>query len=467
MYQLKKKASTSNTLSEKLTDFVTNLKYEAIQDEALKNAKYHVLDTIGISIAASTSDTAQTVKNVMRKLGTTSESTVIGSQEKFSAAAAAMANSTMAHGPDFDDTHGGSVVHVSSVVVPASLAVAESVKASGKDYLTAVMAGYEVTNRLGMVAPGNYHARGFHTTALLGGFGSAVMTGKLKGLSPSVITHALGICGSQASGIIEFLSNGSSLKQMQPGWSAYSGIIAAMLAEEGMTGPLSVFEGRYGFFNSYLYQTDHDQNKVLEGLNEVWEVNDIAYKLYPCCHHTQAFLDCTKQIRNEEDFRLEEIEEIKCIISPKQAEIICSPLEEKYEPKTPYDAKFSLPYVLSVMLHRGQCGLGDFTGEIIKDESVLRLARKFTYITSEETGYPGAFPGWVKIKLKDGRVLERRMKTNRGGRENPASEAEIIGKFENNASSVLSSDKVSRIKELVLNVEKVKDVSEITKYMQA
>jgi 2-methylcitrate dehydratase PrpD len=445
-------------LSEQLIRFSRNLDFSDIPGDALANAKLHVLDTIGICLAASQDDTAQAVKRAMARIGTNPESSVIGGTGKFSAAAAAMINSSAAHGPDFDDTHQGSVIHISSVVVPASLAVAESVGAGGRDFLTAVVAGYETTTRLGMAAPGIFHMRGYHATSLVGIFGAALIAGKLNGLDAGVQCNALGIAGSQAAGILECLNAKSSLKQIQSGWAAYSGIVASLLAEEGVTGPNTVFEGRYGFFNAFLPEGNYDLEKAVANLGTAWEVNDIAYKLYPCCHHTQAFLDCVKEITRANPFSLDDIEEIECIISPMQAELLCHPREDRYVPKTAYTAKFSLPYVVSVMLHRGKVGLREFSDETIQDESILKLARRLKFTESDETGYPGSFPGWVRIKLKDSRAFEHRMAANRGAQANPASEAEIVGKFEDNAAIVLPREKIDRLKALVMDIEHVPDV---------
>lgn len=456
----------NRTLSEQIIGFMSDLKIADIPSDAISNAKYHVLDTIGICLASTELDTVKAAKNVMDRLGTRLECTAIGFREKYSAPAAAMINSVGAHGADFDDTHSGSILHISSTVVPTSIAVAESVGASGKDFITAATVGYELATRLGMTAPGKFTGRGWHPSAMLGIFGVALITGKLKGLPPAVMRDALGICGSQASGIIEFLHNGSNLKQIQPGWACYSGITSTMFAEAGVTGPDTVFEGEHGVFKCFMYGQDMDLSAPVAGLGTTWEVNNIAYKLHPCCHYNQAFVDCVKVLKHKNDFRLEEIEEVECIIHPKQAEVVVDPIEEKIPPKTAYDGKFSLPYVVSVALLRDKVTLKDFTDEAVKDKNAERLARKFKITHNMDTGFPFTFPGWVKIKLKDGRILEHIMKSNRGGVGNPADDSEIIGKFEDNASLMLPSAKINRIKEMVLNIEDVKDIREITENMQ-
>lgn len=449
------------TVSNKLVRFSSELSYSDVPADALTNAKLHTLDTIGVVLAASRDETTQSVKRAMTALGGNSEASIFGSADRSSAPAAALINSAAAHGPDFDDTHQGSVIHISSVVVPTSLAVAESVAASGKDLLTAIVTGYETTTRLGMAAPGKFHVRGYHATALVGIFGAVLIAGKLRGLDADTQVNALGIAGSQASGILECLNAKSSLKQIQPGWAAYSGIISTLFAQEGVTGPDTVFEGRYGFFPSFLPDGDYDLSKAVEGLGEKWEVNDIAYKLYPCCHHTQAFLDCLKELASTRSLSPEDVEQVECIISPMQAELLCHPIEDRYEPKTPYTAKFSLPYVVSVMLHHGRVGLREFSEELIADREIIDFARRVTLVEDETVGYPGAFPGWVRVHLRDGEVLERRIPANRGAQENPASEEEIIEKFDANASLVLSSEKAERLKDQILHLEDLADVRDL------
>jgi 2-methylcitrate dehydratase PrpD len=452
----------NQTYSEKLTEFGIQLKYGDIPALAITNAKYHILDVIGVILASSYSDTANTIKNTLHKMGGRQESTVIGSDNKFPAPLAAMANATMAHTPDFDDTHGESIIHPSSVVVPTSLAVGETQGTNGKDFIAAAVAAYEIILRIGMVAPGKFHAIGFHPTPICGIFGAALISGKLKGLDPLTIRNAMGICGSQAAGLLEFLSDGSSVKRFHPGWACYSGIFATLLAEEGMTGPATVLEGRFGFYRTHLNKEEYNLERLTEGLGTKWEVNNISYKLYPCCHHIPAFADCVREIKRKETIQPDEIEEIECIISPGQADLVCRPVEDKVAPRTPYDAKFSLPYVIAVMISRGKCGLNDFTDEAIREEKVLQLAKKVKHTLSDSTGYPGSFPGWVKIKLKNGKVLEHREKVNRGGPDNPVGEEEIIDKFENNAQLLLSSQKVKEIKEQILNIEGLKDIRSVT-----
>ena len=451
------------TLSEVLAEFALGLNFRDIPADTLTHAKQHALDLVGVSLGVSASETARTVRKTIGRLGGKAECTVIGSARKYPAPLAALANATMAHTPDFDDTHGGSIIHPSAVTVPTALATAEALGADGKSLLTALVAGYEVLLRLGLMAPGKFHPRGFHPTVVCGVFGAAVTAGKLKRLPAKTLCHALGICGSQASGILEFLADGSSTKRIHPGWASLSGMIAVMLAQDGLTGPRTVLEGRFGLLKSFVGEGGEIPEGVINNLGNRWETNFISYKPYPCCHHLMAFIDCIRALNKRERIPLEEIVQVEGIISQDQADLVCTPREAKLAPRTPYDAKFSLPYVVGVTLLRGKCGLGDFTPRAIQDKKVLELAQKVTHTISDQTGFPRVFPGWVKIKLKNGTVLEHREMVNRGGPENPLSEEEIIDKFESNALLVLPLRKVKEIEEKILNMEGLRNIQSLVK----
>src|SRR6058998_196519 len=201
------------------------------------------LDTLGSCLASSRQDFGRAVLQTAERLGGLAESTLIGTKGKVGAASAVLANATLAHGLDFDDTREDAIVHTGSVAVTTALAVGEAMGASGRATLAALVAGVEVMCRVGLAVPGALHARHFHPTAIAGGFGAVAAAGKLSRLTEARLAHAFGLVGRQAAGIIEYLADGSWPKRLHPGWVSHAGVVATLLARGGFTGPATVLEG--------------------------------------------------------------------------------------------------------------------------------------------------------------------------------------------------------------------------------
>src|ERR1700675_725178 len=253
-----------------LGEWAARLRVEDIPAAVRDNAALRVLDTIGCALAGAQEEHAPSVLALASRWGGPGLCTIWGTPLTVAPPQAALANGALAHGLDFDDTHADSVCHASAVLVPAVLALAESEGLSGRDALTALVAGYEAMIRIGMAAPGRFHERGWHATAVCGGFGAALAAGKSLGLDADRLTAALGIAASMASGVMEFLEDGSWVKRLHPGWAAQSGIQAAALAGEGFTGPATALEGRLGFYHAALGETP-DIEKHLKNLGDEWE----------------------------------------------------------------------------------------------------------------------------------------------------------------------------------------------------
>jgi len=443
--------------SEKVGTFVRRLSLDQVPQEVSDKAKLILLDTLGIALVSSTMDFGRMVLDVARALGGTPESRLVGTPQRVAAANAVLANGTLAHGLDYDDTLEEAIVHTGCCGAITALAVGEAVGASGRQVLEAAVAGMEVMCKVGLVAPGKFHARGFHPTALCATFGAAAAAGKLYGLELSQWVSAFGICGSQSSGIIEYLADGTWTKRLHPGWSAHGGIIATLLAQRGFRGPASVFEGRHGFYRAF----GADQGLHLERLGElgeIWEIPRIAFKSYPCGSISHPYMDCALKLRQKHSFLPEDIEEITCRTAEGPVHRLWEPLEEKQRPVSGYGAKFSLPYSIAVMLVRGRAGLEEFSDQAIHDSKVLSLAEKVRYELDSTIDYPRHFSGHVKIRLENGTVLEENQPHPRGGLESPLPPEEIEEKFRANAALALSRAKVEKIVAAVRKLEKLSSV---------
>jgi 2-methylcitrate dehydratase PrpD len=447
--------------SHALGKFIARLQLAQVPREVTEKAKLVFLDTVGIALASSTMDFGAMVLKVANKLGGAAESRLIGSPLKTAAANAVLANGTLAHGLDYDDTLEEAIVHTGCVAAITALAVGEQTSASGKATLEAAIAATEVMCKVGLVAPGKFHARGFHPTALVSTFGAAAAAGKLYGLSVAQWADAFGLCGSQSSGIIEYLGDGTWTKRLHPGWSAHGGVIAALLGREGFRGPARVFEGTHGFYRSFGGASEYRLEKLLE-LGTAWEIPRLAFKSYPCGSISHPYMDCALKLKQKHNPAPQQIREVVCRTAEGPVHRLWEPLADKQRPVSSYGAKFSLPYSIAVMLVLGRAGLSEFTDEAIRNPEVLKLAAKVRYLLDPSIDYPRHFSGHVKIILDDGTVLEENQPHPRGGYEEPLSVEELYDKFRANARLALPEDRVEAILDSVLRLEQLPSIGPLS-----
>ena len=447
--------------SQAIARFLCGLKLEEVPQGVVDKAKLVFLDTLGIALASSTMDFGRMVVNVARQLGGPNSSRLIGSPLKVAAANAVLANGTLAHGLDYDDTLEEAIVHTGCCAGMTALAVGEELRASGKAVLEAAIAGTEVMCKVGLIAPGKFHARGFHPTALCSTFGAAAAAGKLLGLEPVQWIDALGLCGSQSSGIIEYLADGTWTKRFHPGWSAHGGVIATMLAREGFRGPATVFEGQHGFYRAFGGADEYPFEKFNE-LGRTWEIPKLTFKSYPCGSISHPYMDCALTLKQKYAVASERVAEIVCRTAEGPVHRLWEPLADKQRPTSSYGAKFSLPYSIAVMLIRGRAGLEEFSDEAIRDPEVLSLAKKVRYELDPTIDYPRHFSGHVKIVLADGGILEENQPHPRGGLESPLPPEEIERKFRANARLALSGQQLELIVESVKRLEQLSSITALS-----
>ena len=447
--------------SQAIGRFVCGLGLAAIPQVVIDKAKLVLLDTLGVALASSTMDFGAMVTRVAQALGGSPDSRLVGSTGKVAAANAVLANGTLAHGLDYDDTLEEAIVHTGCCAGMTALAVGEEVGADGRSVLEAAIAGTEVMCKIGLVAPGKFHARGFHPTALCSTFGAAAAAGKLYCLEPAQWSDAFGLCGSQSSGIIEYLADGTWTKRLHPGWSAHGGVIATLLARQGFRGPEKVFEGTHGFFHSFGGSTEYRFEKLLE-LGKIWETPRLTFKSYPCGSISHPYMDCALKLRQEYAPAPERIVEVICRTAQGPVHRLWEPLADKQRPASSYGAKFSLPYCIAVMLIRGRAGLEEFTDEAIRDPSVLALAKKVRYELDPSIDYPRHFSGHVQIRLADGSVIEENQPHPRGGLEDPLPPEEIEAKFRANARLRLPPARVDEIIAAVGCLEELPNITSLT-----
>jgi 2-methylcitrate dehydratase PrpD len=447
------------TAAEQIGAWTASLRLEAIPPHVQLAAKLHLLDTLGCGIAASALGIATAGRRIGREAGGSPQASVIGAPP-MPAAPAALANAMLCHGLDYDDTHTDSVCHVSTVVGPTALAAAEAAGAGGDELLVALVVGSEIITRVGMATPAAFHRRGFHPTSVCGVLGAAAAAARLRGLDAGRIVRALGIAGSLAGGIFEYLADGSETKPIHAANAAHGGIVAAGLAAHGATGPASVLEGRFGLFAAFADVHGIDLEPVFADLGERWETPRIAYKPYPACHFIHAPLDAAIEALGGQHVDPQDIEEIVVRVPEPGVALVLEPAADKVAPRTSYDAKFSLPYSIAALLVHGRVDLDSYRPETIGDPLVIALARRVRYQVEAFPTFPKAFPGAASIRLRNGRRLEAVLPHQRGGPENPMSDDQVIAKFRANARLGLGADAAQTLETAILAIEDRPDLGQ-------
>ena len=415
-------------LAERLGAWLAASDPSALPDETRETAQRLLLDVAGLCVAARGTDyVAATLASVDRG----GACTAIGHAGGFDAFSAALVNGTAAHGEDFDDTFEGGPVHAGAVVVPAVLAACERERLGGDRLLFGVVAGAELMCRLSLVAPKATHAAGFHPTAVFGALAAAAGVSAALGMPSPAIASALGIAGSMASGIIEYLADGSSTKRMHAGWAAQSGIRAALMARGGFIGPRTVLEGQHGFYRAFAPSAKPDFAPLEDELGGRWLMKQIAFKPYACGTMTQPFVDCAIELA-QQDVAAADIESITCDVAEGTVHRLWEPLAVKHRPPTSYAAKFSTPYCMAVAFFDRRAGFAQFTESRVQDRGVLALASKIRYSIDPHDEYPRNFSGHLRATLKNGNQREIHRPYMRGGAHAPLSGNELETKFMEN-----------------------------------
>jgi 2-methylcitrate dehydratase PrpD len=449
------------TQAEQLAKFADALKYDDIPAEVVARVQLHLLDILGIGLAACRLDYARCLVETVRAWGGVPQSTVLYYGDRLPAPSAVLANGSFTHGLDFDDTHAESITHASTCVVPPALAVAEAMHADGKALLTAVVAGYEIITRIGAAAAGQFHHHGYHATPICGAFAAGIVAGKLMGLPAAALMHTLGICGSQAAGLQAFLDDGAWTKRLHPGWAAHSGIVAAQLASRGFRGPASVLEGRFGLYATHVGSAAFTAERLTRGLGQEWEAARLAFKPYPVCHFSHASMDAALHLREKYHLDPQDIVAGEVLVPEAIVPIVCEPLPDKQAPTSTYGALFSLPFCVASHLLYGQARLDSFSETALRDQKVLEMAAKIGYCVEPWPEFPSTFPGGLRLRLRNGTTVEWREPVNRGHPDNPLPAEAVRDKFRDNARRVFDVARVEDIITAVAHLEELPLVSEL------
>jgi len=441
--------------------------YSSLPAQVITDAKRAVLDWLGSALAGALEPPARMAQAVVVTLGKADDATVFGGG-RASAAGAALANGVASHILELDDVHKGSTLHGAAPIIPAALAVAEREAADGQAFLLAVVLGYEAAFRIGeAVNPSHY--RYWHPTGTAATFGAAVAAGSLLHLSPAQMLDVLGSAGTQAAGLWEFNADGAMSKHLHPGKAAFNGVLAADLSKQGFTGASQILEGERGFFQAM--SSAHDPTRITDGLGKRWKISENCYKLYSCCGHTHTAIDTALDLRTELGWQGDEaLTQVQALAietyGPGYA------IVKEMNPRTPYQAKFSLAYVTAAALLEGWVGLEQFTPErfgamgVVEPTLAALLPRIRVTVNNELSArYPTAWPARLTLTLADGMVLHGGSDYPRGNPENPVATAGLEEKFRSLVTPRYAGTLAERCIAFVKELEEVTNMALAMRYL--
>jgi 2-methylcitrate dehydratase PrpD len=426
----------AQSLALQIAEWCERVHWDDVPARERAAARLRILDTLGLVYAALDTPAGRIALEIATRQGGAPEST-LATGARLPAPWTALAHATLAHARDFDDTFADSVVHPGSVVVPVALAVGEATEASGAEVMLAITLGYEVAARLGAAAGRNLHARGFHATGVIGPLAAAVTAAKLYRLDAHATAQAMGLAGSMAGGLMEFLADGSWSKWLHTGWAAHGGIVAAQFAGAGFHGPVSVLEGRAGLYRAFLGDGIADLEAVVAHLGSEWRGSAAQFKVYPCAHVIQPYIDAVLELSAAHALSSTDIKEVTCAIAPWAVPIVGEPRAPRLKPQNEMQAIASLPYMVARALAHGTVTLEALAPGALSDSTVLALAERVRHVEDATLGT--GFDGRVAIRMRDGREFSARAAAG------AVDGAKVRAKFRRNAAAACTPSRIAAI----------------------
>ena len=446
-----------------LAEYVANFDVDAIPEEVIDKAKLHLLDQIGCQMAFSTLPWGKAAYRYALAECAQGNSTIAYYGAKTSMEKAAFANGLFGHGFEMDDDDESSTSHPGVCVIPAALAAAEHVAASGKELLGGIIVGYDVMIRCAHGAR-KMHDRHFHETAAAGTFGATAAACYILGLSVDETANALGIAASESSGITEHTCTGGSVKRVNAGLAASNGIRAAVLAQLGITGPTEALEGKKGWIRAFADDVECDPAKLVEGLGEDYKIMHVGMKPYCCCAGMHGAIDAAETIR-QKGFAIEDIDTVALMMRPRETRDI----GVVTEPEDITQAQFSARFGVALRLVRGANGYYDYTMDAVNDPAVREICRNIIWEVDEDDTYlsGNAAPARVTVTLKDGTVYQETVNNAVGTLNNPLGWDGVIAKFLDLEKGCVSPEQAQKIVDVVRGIDVLPDVSRLTRLMTA
>ena len=440
-----------------VVQFVHGLKFNQIPPVIVNTAKYLIIDTIGCMLAGlAVTDHAKILLEVVKTLQGKPEATIIGDGFRTNVVNAAMSNGVNAHSLDMDDTHRECFFHIAVTAIPPILALAERDDRNGKDIITAVVAAYEVATRLGLAVNPGIRLNGYHNTGTCGTFAGAVGAAKMLDLSEGQLVNTLGLAGTQAAGLFQFIEDGDMSKRLHAGKAASNGVLSALLAQKGYTGPHRVLEGKYGF--PAVFAKSYDPQIMREGLGENFRIREMGIKMHASCRMTHSPIDAALMLAKQYDLNPDDIQKGEI----KMGKLAADQLKKQHV-KTFLDGQLSGPFSVALALSKREAGYRDFM-EGINDTKVLALTDKIRMVEDNSFGFSER-TAIVEITHKDGKVYSQKVELPKGEPEKPFSNEEIEGKFRNMASTCLNAQKINQALDILRDFENMDEYSRLTGHL--
>lgn len=451
----KMRGEALSTIAEQLAEFSSGFSYESLKRDQVLKLKLYFLDWLGSAFAGARERPVQMVLAVVKSQGGNAQSTLIPDGSKCSALMAALVNGASSHVVEMDDLHRESIFHPAAAIVPAVLAAAEAQHVSGKDFLAALAVGYEVGIRVALAA-GTSHYKFWHTTGTCGTFGAAAGAGRILKLSPKQMTWALGSAGTQAAGLWAFLVENAMSKQLHPGKAATNGLLAALLAAEGFTGAQSILESEKGFFRAT--SQDFDEARCVQGLGREFLFERNSLKYHASCGHTHSAIDAVLEATKGRSMGPEDISSVNVRLYQAALDLL-----GEVEPKSPYLAKFCLPFCIATALLYGRVGLEAFSEKRLGEERLRALMGKIRIESDPALTslFPRMWPARVEILAADGNSRLGACDYPKGDPENPLTRQQAEDKFRWMTRDVIPKSQGENLLKCVTGLEELKDLAQL------
>ena len=452
--------------TQEVARFVATTRFRDIPKDVVELARGFILDNLGVALAGSTDECSRIVQAHIRRMDGRGESSVLGIALAAPSAKAALANAVAGHAMDYDDTQlstskeavYGLLTHPTTPVLAAALAVGEKEKITGEEFVLAYLLGVEVECRIADAINPRHYQSGFHSTATMGGLGAAMAVGKILRLKEEQLVRTLGIAASMASGLRE--NFGTMTKPLHAGRAAENGVNAALLARDGFTAATNILEARRGFFNAMA--GGYDERKLGGRLGAPYFMKEpgISIKPYPSGSLSHPAQDLILDLVKAHDLRAEDIEQIEVGTNSNVPNALIYPM-----PKNALEGKFSIPFCMAIAVIERKAGIAQFQDSKVRDKKVIDLMKRVTLYVDEELerlGYDQV-RSRIRIRLKDGRVIEGRYDVARGHPEKPMNWSELSEKFRDCADLVLPRGKANDAIEWVARIEQLKSLTPLFK----
>jgi 2-methylcitrate dehydratase PrpD len=450
--------------SEQLAGWVTCLQWADIPQNVRAVARLHILDVVGVMLAARPADVVAAAARAMAQTDPGSQARAIGFDNTLSLAGASFVNGVMASVLEFDDTHIESFVHSTIAPFSAAVALCQASHLSGAQLMQAVIIGSELGCRLGLVSPSRLHSVGIHPSAIMGTFGAVYALAGLQNLSSQQIVSAIGHSASMCGGLMASWEDGASTKTLHVGMAAGQAVRAVALAVAGISGPASAFDGRFGWFKTHLQKiapADFRFAKATEGLGQDWEMLNVASKPYPSAFTIHPYVDAVLALRGAHRMDASRIVEIRCEIAESSVATLCEPVAEKLRPLTSWHGRISLQHSLAEAFIIGKMDKNAYSPEALKNRQINALADKVSYRVTEKPVNAKKSGAHVTIFLDDGSSFQQVIDSVRGTRDNPISEEDYFRKFRANADGVVTAGVIEQTIESVMTLDDHEDIAPV------